>query len=141
MDQRVSLITLGTADLDRSRGFYEALGWRCQLQVDGTAFFQCGGLIVSLWSRKLLAKQCTVEDDGHSWGGIGLAHNVGSQGEVDAVIAAARSAGARSTTEPAPTPWGGYAGTFLDPDGHAWEIAHNPGFTLTATGDVLLPEA
>jgi uncharacterized glyoxalase superfamily protein PhnB len=94
-------------------------------------------MVVALWSREALAEDSGVEDTG-GWGGITLAHNVRSHAEVDAVIEEARVAGARIVREPAETFWGGYSGVFVDPDGHPWEVAHNPGWTLTDDGSVRL---
>ena len=141
MEQRVSLITLGVDDVDRSRAFYEALGWRGQ-QVEGTAFFQAGAMAIVLWGRQLLADDAGADEvaDPSQFGGIALAQNVRSREEVDEVIAAAERAGARVTRRPEPTFYGGYAGYFADPDGHRWEIAHNPGFTLTDDGALVLPD-
>ncbi|MGD2052020.1 MAG: VOC family protein [Acidimicrobiia bacterium] len=140
VEQRVSLITLGVADLERSRTFYEQLGWRGH-EVEETVFFQAGGLAVVLWGREKVAADAGVEDDGTSrFGGTALAHNVRSRDEVDRVIAAARNAGAEVTRQPAETFYGGYAGVFRDPDGHVWEIAHNPGFTLRPDGSLVLPD-
>jgi catechol 2,3-dioxygenase-like lactoylglutathione lyase family enzyme len=138
MEQRISLITLGVADLAVARTFYERLGWRPTLEVEETVFFQAGGLVVGLWGRDKLAEDSGVTDQG-GWGGITLAQNVRSVDEVDRVIEAARAAGATIARSPAATPWGGYHGVFLDPDGHPWEVAHNPGFTLTTDGEVILP--
>ena len=139
MEQRVSLVTLGIRDLSRSRRFYEALGWTTGAGPDDdVVFFQAGGLVVALWSREELAVDSGVEDAG-GWGGVTLAHNVRSPADVGAVIEEARSAGAAITREPAATFWGGYSGAFTDPDGHAWEIAHNPGWTLEPDGSVVLP--
>ncbi len=140
MEQRVSLITLGVADVDRSRRFYESLGWSGQT-TQGTVFFQAGGLAVVLWDRAKLAADAGVPDPSpHGFSGIALAHNVRSDAEVDDLVERARSAGAMVTREPAPTFYGGYAAYFLDPDGHAWEVAHNPGFTLTDDGELVLPD-
>ena len=139
MDQRISLVTLGVADLPRARAFYEALGWRGQ-EVEETVFFQAGAMALVLWGRDKLAADSGVPDDGQGFDRVVLAHNVRSADEVDAVVAAAAEAGATVTRRPAPTFYGGYAGVFLDPDGHAWEIAHNPGFTLTDEGALVLPE-
>ncbi len=140
VEQRVSLITLGVADLERSLAFYARLGWHGQ-QVQGTVFFQAGGLAVVLWSRALLADDAGVADDGSAgFPGIALAHNVRSKAEVDDVLAAAEAAGARVTRPAADTFYGGYAGYFLDPDGHVWEIAWNPGFELTPSGELVLPD-
>ena len=141
MEQRVSLVTLGVADVDRARRFYETLGWRVGLDVEETVFFQAGGMIVVLWSREKLAADCGLTDDASDgFGGIALAHNVGSRAEVDAIVAAAEAAGATVTRPPAETFYGGYAGVFTDPDGHAWEIAHNPGFTIADDGALVLPD-
>jgi len=140
MEQRISLITLGVADLARSRTFYEALGWRGQ-ETQETVFFQAGGLALVLWAREKLAADSGVPDrpaDG-SFDGIALAHNVRSRGEVDALMKTAERAGATITRPPAETFYGGYAACFTDPDGHVWEIAHNPGFTLTEDGALQLP--
>jgi predicted lactoylglutathione lyase len=139
MRQRLSLVTLGVADLARARAFYEALGWRSGTPPEqGVAFFQSGGMVVALWDRDRLAEDSGVHDAG-GWGGVTLAHNVASPEEVDAVIEEARAAGARIAREPAATFWGGYAGVFADLDGHPWEVAHNPHWTLAADGSVVLP--
>ena len=135
---RVSLVTLGVSDLARARAFYEALGWRTGAGPDDdVVFFDTGGLIVSLWSRESLAEDSGVEDGG-GWGGVTFAYNVRAPAEVDAVIADARDAGARIAREPGETFWGGYSGVFVDPDGHPWEVAHNPHWTLRDDGTVSL---
>ncbi len=140
MEQRLSLVTLGVEDLERALRFYEALGWRGQ-QVEGTVFFQAGGIALVLWGRDQLAEDSGISDDGSgSFGGIALAHNVRSRDEVDAVVAAAAEAGATVTKPPAETFYGGYAGCFTDPDGHVWEIAHNPGFALAEDGSLTVPD-
>jgi catechol 2,3-dioxygenase-like lactoylglutathione lyase family enzyme len=140
MESRVSLITLGVADLARSRAFYEQLGWRGQ-EVEETVFFQAGGQAVVLWGRAKVASDAGIDDDGTAkFGGIVLAHNVASREEVDRVVAAAASAGAEITKDPTETFYGGYAGFFRDPDGHPWEVAHNPGFTLGPDGALTLPD-
>ena len=138
MEQRISIVTLGVGDLARARAFYEALGWRGQ-EVEETVFFQAGPLVLVLWARAKLAADSGVPDDGRGFDGVTLAQNVRSAEEVDAVVAAAAEAGATVPRKPGPTFYGGYAGVFLDPDGHAWEIAHNPGFTITDEGAVVLP--
>jgi predicted lactoylglutathione lyase len=141
VDQRVSLITLGVRDLHRARAFYEALGWTTgAAPADDVVFFQCGGMIVALWDRAKLAEDSCVTDTG-GWGGVTLAHNVGSPAEVDAVIEEARAAGATIGRPGAETFWGGYSGLFLDPDGHPWEVAHNPHWGLDADGSVVLNSA
>ena len=139
MKQSVSLITLGVADYPRAVAFYEALGWKVTLDLQETAFFEANGIVLTLWGRDKLALDTGVADDGASWGGITLAHNVGSRDEVHDVIEAARAAGAEIAREPAETFYGGYAGVFRDLDGHAWEVAHNPGFGLADDGSVVLP--
>jgi uncharacterized protein len=139
VEQRLTLITLGVADHSVARAFYERLGWRVALEVEETVFFQAGRLVVSLWSRGKLAQDCGVTDEG-GWGGVALAHNVRSEGEVDKVIEDARAAGATITKEPSRTPWGGYTGVFTDPDGHPWEVAYNPGFELMDDGSLRVPE-
>ena len=138
MQQRVSLITLGVRDVAAARAFYERLGWTVGLDVEETVFFQTGDSILGLWGRDKLAEDSGVIDDG-GWGGVTLAHNVGSTQEVDRVIEEARAAGARIGREPADTFYGGYAGVFIDPDGHPWEIAFNPGFELRNDGSIRLP--
>ncbi len=139
MQQRVSLITLGVVDVGVAKAFYERLGWRVGLDVEETVFFQVGGSVFGLWGRDKLAQDCGVTDGG-GWGGVALAHNVGSRDEVDRVIEEARAAGARIGREPAVTFYGGYAGVFIDPDGHPWEVAFNPGFELGDDGSVILPQ-
>jgi predicted lactoylglutathione lyase len=138
VDQRLSLVTLGVADIERGKAFYEALGWVTNTEPGiGVYFFQAGGMVVSIWDRHELAKDSGVEDSG-GWGGITLAYNTRSNEEVDAVIEEARAAGATITGEPGETFWGGYSGKFTDPDGHAWEVAHNPRWTVKPDGSVSL---
>jgi predicted lactoylglutathione lyase len=138
MEQRVSLVTLGVADLGRARAFYEALGWRSDSKPeDGVVFFQCPGMILGLWSRSELAEDGGLEDGG-GWGGVTLAYNARSREEVDAVLGAVAAAGARVSKPARATFWGGYSGTFVDPEGHAWEVAHNPFWTIGPDGAVSL---
>lgn len=138
MDQRLSLVTLGVADLGRARAFYERLGWTTAAAPDAdVVFFQAGGMVLGLWDRAELARDTGLEDGG-GFGGITLAHNVGSPEAVDAIVAAARAAGATVTREPAATFWGGYSGVFADPDGHPWEVAHNPFWTIRDDGSIAL---
>ncbi len=139
MKQSISLITLGVADYPRAVAFYEALGWKVALDVQETAFFEANGVVLVLWGREKLAADTGIADDGATWGGVTLAHNVESRDEVQDVIEAARNAGAEIAREPAETFYGGYAGVFRDLDGHAWEVAHNPGFGLADDGSVVLP--
>jgi len=137
--QSVSLITLGVADYGRAKAFYEGLGWTAAREVEETAFFPANGVVLTLWSRAKLATDLGIADDGASWAGVALAHNVASREEVDELVERARSLGAEITREPAETFYGGYAGGFRDLDGHVWEIAHNPGFGLAEDGSVVLP--
>lgn len=134
MDQRVSLVTLGVRDLARARAFYEALGWTTgAMPDDETVFFQAGGMIVALWSREKLAEDSVVEDSG-GWGGITLAYNTRSPEEVDAVLREAEAAGGTVARWGAEAFWGGYTGVFIDPEGHPWEVAHNPHWTVADDG-------
>ena len=138
MDQRLSLITLGVHDLPRARAFYEALGWRSPSKPEeDVAFFQAGGMIVALWGRAQFAEDSGVPDGG-GWGGVALAYNARSREDVDTVLAEARSAGATIAREGADTFWGGYSGVFIDPDGHPWEVAHNPAWTVHDDGRTTL---
>lgn len=140
MDQRLSLVTLGVADLSRAREFYERLGWRGQ-EVEETVFFQAGTIGIVLWGRDKLAADSGIEDaSSDGFGGIALAHNVRAPAEVDAILAAAARAGGTITRRPSQTFYGGYAGCFTDPDGHVWEVAHNPGFPLDDEGALTIPD-
>jgi uncharacterized protein len=141
MKQSISLVTLGVADYERAKTFYDALGWTPVLDIEETAFFQANGVVLVLWAREKLADDMGILDDGARWSGIVLAHNVGSRAEVNDVIDRARASGADITRQPSETFYGGYAGGFRDLDGHAWEVAHNPGFGLRVDGSVVLPTA
>ncbi len=140
MEQRLSLVTLGVSDPARARAFYEAMGWTTRADPgDDIVFIQAGGMIVALWDRGQLAEDSFVEDSG-GWGGVTFAHNTRSPAEVDAVMAEAEAAGATIAKSAAETFWGGYSGVFHDPDGHPWEVAHNPHWTLDDAGSVKLGE-
>ncbi len=135
----MSLITLGVDDLQRARAFYERLGWQSGAEPgDDVVFFQAGGMVVALWSRARLAEDTCVEDGG-GWGGVTLAYNVRSPDEVDTTIDEAASAGGTVLRPAAETFWGGYTGVFADPDGHPWEVAHNPHWTIASDGSIHLP--
>jgi uncharacterized protein len=139
MDQRLTLITLGVSDLERARRFYEGLGWSTGAEEgDDVVFFQAGGMVVALWDRAKLAEDSAVSDSG-GWGGVTLAYNTRTPDEVDSVIEEARAAGGTIGREPAETFWGGYSAVFIDPDGHPWEVAHNPRWTIEEDGSVTLP--
>jgi uncharacterized protein len=138
VEQRVSVVTLGVADLDRARRFYEALGWTSPSEPEeGVVFFQSGGMVLALWDRATLADDSTVIDAG-GWGGVTLAHNVGSPEQVDAVLLEAEAAGATIGRRGASTFWGGYSGVFIDPDGHPWEVAHNPFWQMDEAGAITI---
>ena len=137
MQPRLSLVTLGYTDFDRARRFYESLGWSGVSPDGEVVFIQAGPMGVALWDRAKLAADSAVVDGG-VWGGITLAYNVGSPAEVDAVLAEAEAAGASIGRTGAPTDWGGYSGVFIDPDGHPWEVAHNPFWTLHEDGSISL---
>ncbi len=140
MEQRLSMVTLGVADVSRARLFYERLGWTASSRSqDEITFFQVGALVVGLWGRAALAADSGAVDAG-GWGGVTLAHNVRSPAEVDAVLAEAAAAGGTIARPGEQTFWGGYSGVFADPDGHPWEVAHNPFWPLDDTGGVVLPE-
>lgn len=139
MEQRVSLVTLGVEDLARARAFYEALGWKTgATPAEDVAFFQAGGMIFGLWGREQLSEDSGVRDLG-GYGGVTLAYNARDRVEVDAVIEEARAAGATIAREPGEAFWGGYTAVFVDPDGHPWEVAHNPHWELDTQGRVSLP--
>jgi catechol 2,3-dioxygenase-like lactoylglutathione lyase family enzyme len=135
MEQRISLITLGVADLRRAMDFYGALGWEGRSPDGDVAFYQAGGMVVGLWHRAKLAEDTAVEDGG-GWGGITLAHNVRSEPDVDAVLAEVEAAGGRIVRAAGKTFWGGYSGVFLDPDGHAWEVAYGPNWKIAEDGSM-----
>jgi catechol 2,3-dioxygenase-like lactoylglutathione lyase family enzyme len=136
VEQRVSLVTLGVRDLARARRFYEALGWKTGAEPDDdVVFFQAGRMVLALWGRDQLAEDSGVEDGG-GWGGVTLAYNTRSPAEVDDVMQEAEAAGATITRPAGETFWGGYSGAFADPEGHAWEVAHNPHWTLDEDGSI-----
>lgn len=143
MRANLGLVTLGVSDLPRAVRFYQdglglpvANDWKEQ----GVAFVSCHGVVLALWPRGELAEDAKVAPEGSGFRGIALAHNARDRAEVDAVLAEAARAGARVTKPAAETFWGGYSGYFEDPDGHLWEVAHNPFWTLDAEGRVHLPE-
>jgi catechol 2,3-dioxygenase-like lactoylglutathione lyase family enzyme len=139
MEQRLSLVTLGVADLERSRRFYEdGLGWRRGNAHAEVVFFQIGCAILGLFSREALAADARLPSAASGFGGITLAYNARSRAEVDAVLAEAKAADAKILKPAEDTFWGGYAGYFADPDGHPWEVAWNPDWTIAADGSVRL---
>ena len=139
MEQRLSLVTLGVADLERARRFYEdGLGWRRGNDHPEVAFYQIGGAVLALFGRDALAADARVAAAGSNFGGVALAYNTRTREEVDAVLAEAEAAGATILKPAEDAFWGGYSGYFADPDGHLWEIAWNPDWTLTEDGSVRL---
>jgi len=141
MEQRLSLVTLGVADLARSRDFYERLGWeRSAKDADGVAFFQAGGMIFGLYPRDRLAEDAGVPEAGTGFRPFSLAHNARSKADVDAVLAEAVAAGATLIKPAEDVFWGGYSGYFADPDGFLWEVAWNPFFPIAEDGSITLPD-
>ena len=141
MEQRVSLITLGVADLTRSKEFYERLGWRRSMaKAKGVIFFQVGGMVLALYPRNDLAKDAKVTAEGHGFSGIALAYNTRNREEVDSVMAEAQAAGAKILKPAEEVFWGGYSGYFTDPDGFPWEVAWNPSFAILEDGSIRLPD-
>ncbi|WP_307386623.1 MULTISPECIES: VOC family protein [Microbacterium] len=131
----MTLVTLGVGDLGRAIAFSSSLGWTPHpTSVEGeVAFFDLGGMVLALWDRHKLAADSGVSDSG-GWGGVTLAHNVRDSEEVEAILDSAVARGATLARAGAATPWGGYSGVFVDPDGHPWEIAVNPGWPLDEDG-------
>jgi catechol 2,3-dioxygenase-like lactoylglutathione lyase family enzyme len=141
MEQRITIITLGVADLERSTAFFERLGWRRSLrQAQEVSFFQCGSIAVSLFPRLELARDAGISPKGDGFSGFAIAYNTRSKEDVDAVLAEAKSAGAEIVRRPQEAFWGGYSGYFRDLDGHLWEVAWNPSFDLDESGAVRLPD-
>jgi catechol 2,3-dioxygenase-like lactoylglutathione lyase family enzyme len=141
MEQRISIITLGVADLNRSREFYERLGWRRSVaKAEGIVFFQAGGMALALFPRDELAKDANLPSDRSGFCGLSLAYNARNREEVDTVLAAAEAAGATILKAAREAVWGGYSGYFADPDGFPWEVAWNPSFPIAENGDVRLPD-
>lgn len=139
MEQRLSVMTLGVADLARSRRFYEdGLGWKRSTEDEGIVFYQVGGSILALFPREQLAEDAGVPSQGDGFGGITLAYCTRSKDEVDAVLDEAARAGARILKPAADAFWGGYSGYFADLDGFPWEVAWNPAWTVTSEGEVRL---
>ena len=138
MEQRLSLVTLGVADLEVSLRFYEALGWKRGNANPSIVFFQLPGMIMALWSRSALAEDAGLTPNERGFGGIALAYNARSKADVEAVLAEAEHAGARILKPAKDTFWGGYSGYFADPDGHPWEVAWNPEWKLNKKGQVTL---
>ncbi len=139
---RINLVTLGVGDLQISGRFYEALGWRRKARAfeQDVLFFALDNLVLGLFPRGHLAKDACVADTPRGFSGVTLAINVDSAAAVDAIIADARAAGASVPKPPQRADWGGYSGYFADPDGHLWEVAHNPLFPLDVRNQLVLPD-
>ncbi len=141
-DAILTLVTLGVSDLARSIAFYEALGFKRKARDAGSVgFFQAGAIAFAVWPANELADDANTEvAETPAFRGVALAWNCRSEADVDAAIMRARAAGATVPKPAQKTFWGGYAGYFADPDGHLWEVAHNPGFPLSDDGRLLLPD-
>lgn len=140
MHQRVSLITLGVEDVAEARGFYEKLGWKASsASMDEIAFFQVGSLGLALYPKAHVAVDIAIPEP-HLPGGTTLACNVETREQVDRFLDEAVAAGGRLLVAARDMPWGGYVGSFADPDGHPWEIAHVPGLPLSKDGALMLPD-
>jgi uncharacterized protein len=141
MEQRISLITLGVTDLNRSREFYERLGWRRSMaKTEGIIFFQAGGMALALYPRPELAKDANVAPEGNGFGGIALAYNTRNRAQMDSVLKEAQAAGATILKPAQEAFWGGYSGYFSDPDSFLWEVAWNPQFAIAKDGSIQLPD-
>lgn len=141
---RISLVTLGVSDIARSRAFYRALGWETGVDMEGFAVFRTGGSLLALYPIGELTRDLGDEaTESGVMAGLprrtSMAINVGSPAEVDQAVVDALAAGAALLAAPAEAPWGGYTAIVADPDGHAWEVAHNPGWPLGADGLPQLP--
>jgi len=138
----ISLVTLGVADLDRSRAFYAALGWEAAVVAEDVAFIQLAGQVLALFEIGALgADMGGADPSGLGRGASNLARNFATEAEVDAAFALALSAGATAIKRPVKVEWGGYSGYFADPDGHVWELAMNPFWPLGDDGTLTLPHA
>ena len=140
MRPRLTLVTLGVADMARARAFYEKLGFRASgASNESVTFFQAGGVALGLFGRAALAEDALIAGSSPGFSGVSLAHNCHSEREVDDVLAEAVAAGASLLKPAQKVFWGGYSGYFADPDGHVWEVAHNPFFPLDVDGRMQLP--
>jgi uncharacterized protein len=140
LSPRLSIVTLGVANVAKAKAFYEALGWRpSSASQEQIIFFQLSGVVLALFDRNHLADDATVAPAGDGFRAVTLAHNVGSEAEVDAALAHAERAGARIVKPASKVFWGGYSGYFADPDGHLWEVAFNPFVSFDEAGRLVLP--
>ena len=142
MEPRLTLVTLGVADVARAKAFYTALGFKPSgFANEHVAFFEAGGVVLGLFGWDSLAEDAGVSKAGTGFRGVTLAHNTRTEAEVDAVLAHALACGATLVRSAQKVFWGGYTAYFADPDGHLWEVAYNPGFPLDAAGHLTLPKA
>lgn len=140
MEPRLNFVTLGVTDMARARSFYEALGFvGSSASNPSVTFFAAGGVVLALFGREALAADATVSAAGNGFSGVALAHNVPDEADVARVLGEADRAGATILKPSQKAFWGGTSGYFADPDGHIWEVAHNPFFPLDADGRVTLP--
>jgi catechol 2,3-dioxygenase-like lactoylglutathione lyase family enzyme len=140
MEPRISLITLGVTNIARARRFYEALGWTPSgAGNEHVVFFQLGGLALSLYGREALAADAQLPGPGSGFGGVTLAYNVRAREDVAKALGEAKAAGAAILKPAQDVFWGGHHGYFADPDGHVWEVAWNPHFTIQDDGSIALP--
>lgn len=140
MQPRLSFVTLGVADVARARAFYERLGFRASsASTETVTFFDAGGVVLALFGREALAADAGVADGASGFSGVALAHNVATEEDVAGILAEAEAAGATIVKPSRKAFWGGQSGYFADPDGHLWEVAHNPFLPVDPTGRVTLP--
>lgn len=141
MDARLTIVTLGVADLKKSRNFYEnGLGWEAaSVSNESIAFFQLGGIVLALYPNEKLAEDAMQKTDGRGFRGVTLAHNVASKEDVSVVLHQAEKAGATIVKPAQDVFWGGHSGYFADPDGHVWEVAWNPHCVMNERGEIVLP--
>lgn len=138
---RMSLVTLGVENLADAAAFYETMGLQRRMKkAEGVAFFEAGGVVLSIYSREALAKDLNIANTKAGFSGVTLAYNVPTEAEVALVLQAAQKAGGKILKDADRIFWGGYVGYFADPEGHVWEVAHNPGFSFDDRGHVVVPD-
>ena len=141
MEQRLSLVTLGVSDLQRSIRFYEALGWQRSMRAaEGVAFFQAPGIAFGLYPIESITADTGLVPGRTGFGGVVLSHNAREREDVDRLLNEATTAGATLVKAGHEVSWGGYVGYFRDPDGYLWEVAWNPAFPIDAAGNITLLE-
>lgn len=140
MNQHLHLITLGVRDFEKSKNFYtDILGWKpAGASQEDTAFFQAGGIVLSIYPREKLAEDALISPEGEGFSGITLAYNARSESEVNEIIGDLKAKGVKILKEPQKVFWGGYNSYFADPDGNCWEVAYNPYFPFDEGGNLKL---